>query len=70
VCFIPEVIYSVLFLASKTSLDDRQVMLFSMWSRTLIAMNSTFNCLIFFWRNSILCREGMEVVKCFLSARP
>jgi hypothetical protein len=43
-------------------------MLFKLWSGTLVAMNSTFNCLIFFWRNSILRREGIKVVKCFLSA--
>jgi hypothetical protein len=69
VCSIPEVIFSVSRLASNTSSGDRQVMLFNLWSRTLVAMNSTFNCLIFFWRNSILRREGVQVVKCFQSAR-
>ena len=69
VCSIPEVIYSVWRLALKTSPGDKQIMLFNIWSRTLIAMNSTFNCLIFFWRNSILHREGMKVVQCFQSAR-
>jgi hypothetical protein len=26
-------------------------------------MNSTFNCLIFFWKNNILRTEGMKVIK-------
>ena len=33
------------------------------WILTLISMNSTFNCLIFFWRNSILRKEGMKMAK-------
>jgi hypothetical protein len=28
-------------------------------------LNSTFNCVIFFWRNSILRREGMKMVNTF-----
>ena len=69
VCSFSKVIYSVSRLASTTSSRDRQVMLFNLWSPTLVVMNSTFNCLIFFWRNSILRRERMKVVKCFQSAR-
>ena len=68
VCSFPKVIFCVSRLVSNTSSHDRQVMLFKLWSGTLVAMNSTFNCLIFFWRNSILRREGIKVVKCFLSA--
>jgi hypothetical protein len=70
-CSFSKVIYSVWRLASNTNYShDRQFMPFILWSGTLVAMNSTFNCLIFFWRNSILLREGMKVVKCFQSARP
>jgi hypothetical protein len=46
-------------LASKTPFYDRQVLLFNLWSNTFCSLNSTFNCVIFFWRNSILRREGM-----------
>ena len=65
VCSFSKVIYSVSRLALTTSSRDRQVVIFNLWSRTLVAMNSTFNCLIFFWRNSILRREGMKVVKSY-----
>jgi hypothetical protein len=61
----PQIIASALRLASKTSLYDRQVLLLNLWSNTFISLNSTFNCVIFFWRNSILRREGMKIVNAF-----
>jgi hypothetical protein len=41
-------------------LSERQFLLFSLWSNTFVCLNSTFNCVIFFGRNSILRREGMN----------
>ena len=60
VCSCPQIINSALRLAS-----DRQHLLFNLLSNTLISLNSTFNCVIFFWRNSILRREGMKTVNAF-----
>lgn len=34
-----------------------------LWAVTVSAMNSTFNCLIFYWKNKILRTEGMRVIK-------
>ena len=34
----------------------------NIWSNTFTSINSTLNCLIFFWRNSILRREGMKIL--------
>ena len=65
----PKIIFCVWRFTSKSPFYDRQVMLFTLWSCTFLAMNSTFNCLIFFWKNSILRREGMKVVKCFRFSR-
>ena len=62
VCSCPQIIYSVLRLASETPFYDRQVLLFNMWSHTFLSINSTLNCLIFFWRNSILRREGIKII--------
>jgi hypothetical protein len=59
-CFSPYIIYSALRFAYK-----RQFLLFSLWSGTFMSLNSTFNCVIFFWRNSILRREGMKIVNAF-----
>ena len=64
ICSSPQIIYSVLRF-TETVAYDRHGWLFSLWSTTFVAMNSTFNCLIFFWRNSILRREGMKITKCF-----
>ena len=35
------------------------------WTNTLTSMNSTLNCLIFFWANSMLRREALKLVKNF-----
>ena len=69
ICSLPQIIYSASRLTSNKPFYDRQLLIFSIWSGTFFSMNSTFNCLIFFWRNSILRREGMKVVKCFQSER-
>ena len=63
VCSFPQIIYSVLCLTSERLPNDRRIRLFHIWSNTLVLMNSTFNCLIFFWRNSILRREGIKILK-------
>lgn len=36
---------------------------FRLWAETLLAMNSTFNCLIFFWKNNALRQEGKKLLK-------
>jgi hypothetical protein len=62
-CFCPQMIYLALRLASRTSMSERRFLLFTLWSGTFASqLNSTFNCAIFFWRNSILRREGMKIV--------
>jgi hypothetical protein len=61
-CFCPYVIYAALGLASETLLSESQFLLFYLWSGTFCSLNSTFNCVIFFWRNSVLRREGIKIV--------
>ena len=65
VCSCPLIVYSILRLASGMPPYDRQVLLFNLWSNTFLSINSTFNCVIFFWRNSILRHEGIKIVKSF-----
>ena len=65
VCLFPHIIYSALSLILETPWYNRQILLFHIWCVTFISLNSTINCLIFFWRNSILRREGMKTVKRF-----
>jgi hypothetical protein len=68
VCSFPQIIFSALRLTSETPSYDKQVLLFNIWTCTFLSINSTFNCLIFFWRNSILRREGLKVAKCVQTA--
>ena len=65
VCSCPQIIYSALRSASETPFYDRQALLFNFWSCTFVSINSTFNCVIFFWRNSILRREGIKIINTF-----
>ena len=62
VCSCPQIIYSVLRFTSGARSYDRQVWLFNIWSNTFLSINSTLNCVIFFWRNSILRREGLKLL--------
>ena len=64
VCCCPEVIHSLYnFKTSKTPLSREKEKTFCLWSVTFVCANSTFNCLILFWRNTVLRREGMRLVK-------
>ena len=67
VCSSPEIILSSICLERKISLYDKKFVIFAHWVVTFVAMNSTFNSLIFFWRNAILRREGMKILRCFQS---
>ena len=61
---IPVFVYLGLTITSKydaSMLDNGQIA--ALWGGTIISMNSTFNCLIFFWKNKILRTEGIKVIK-------
>ena len=47
--------------AKEFTLDN--VILAGLWASTITSMNSTCNCLIFYWKNKILRTEGMKVIK-------
>ena len=63
VCSCPSLAFRILRLSDINFLD-REVALFHLWTITCFLMNSTLNCLIFFWRNSILRRETMALLRC------
>ena len=65
VCSCPSIALSVL---SQTSLKtqsfyDKGNTGLYIWASTFLSINSTFNCLIFFWKNSTLRREGTGIMK-------
>ena len=66
-CYLPTVVVScvesILNLSVKTS--DSLVNAFD-WGNTFITLNSTLNCLIFFWGNREMRKEGSKIAKkCF-----
>ena len=62
-CCVPALIYHGLVLANAMSKYSNVSLPFLFWYRTIIAMNSTFNCTIFFWKNHILRSEGTKLLK-------
>ena len=49
--------------AQGTLTFDHHVNLIGTWGVTIISMNPTFNCLIFYWKNKVLRTEGLKVIK-------
>ncbi len=60
---IPVLVYTGITINSRYSwtLDDTHIV--GHWATTIASMNSTCNCLIFYWKNKILRTEGMKVSK-------
>ena len=61
---IPWSVYIGLGINSKeTTTLSNSVNLARLWARTFVSMNSTCNCLIFYWKNRILRNEGIKLIK-------
>ena len=63
-CLIGLSIISLVYVLLKLTLKEKEFPeLVGLWARTVASMNSTFNCLIFYWKNKILRTEGIKVIK-------
>ena len=60
---IPWSVYIGLGINSKTTTLSDNANIARLWNRTFLSMNSTCNCLIFYWKNKILRTEGMKLIK-------
>ena len=60
---IPAFVYIGLKITSKDSSTLDNTNIAALWGKTISCMNSTFNCLIFYWKDKILRIEGMKVIK-------
>jgi hypothetical protein len=61
-CAIPGMIFNGLnVLKGRGWFGKDNFQLILLWVRTLITMNSSFNSLLFFWKNAILRKEGKQV---------
>ena len=63
VLYIPTFVYIGLRTNSRYSSTLDNAYIVGLWATTIASMNSTFNCLIFYWKNKILRTEGMKVIK-------
>ena len=67
-CFVVLSIPALIYIGLKTSLNTEKLNLdyadvVGMWSKTIASMNSTFNCLIFYWKSRTLRIQGMKIIK-------
>ena len=62
---VPVFVYVGLMMTSTdaTITLDSNADLIGKWALTIISLNSTFNCLIFYWKNKTLHTEGLKVMK-------
>ncbi len=64
VLYIPGSVYIGLGINSKeTPTLSNNANIARFWNRTFLSMNSTCNCLIFYWKNKILRTEGIKLIK-------
>ena len=66
---IPAFVYAGLKMNYGALTLDHHVNLIGTWGLTIASKNSTFNCLIFFWKNKIIRTEGLSVIKSINMAR-
>ena len=59
--YIPAFFLIAFTFAEKSTSENTKVANF--WTSTVANMNSTLNCLIFFWKNDVLRREGKKAIK-------
>ena len=62
VCCFPALLHTCMSLISKSLLSANDNRGWDLWASTLVSMNSTFNCLIFFWKNTTLRNEGRNIL--------
>ena len=60
---IPAFVHTGLTITTKDAMKFKNEIISSLWAHTIVSMNSTCNCLIFYWRNKILRAEGKKVLK-------
>ena len=60
---IPAFVYIGLRDSEETTSTSDNANIARLWTKTITSINSTFNCLIFYWKNKILRSEGRKVIK-------
>ena len=66
-CFVVLSIPAFIYIVQRMTSNEKESNLSNgyhagLWGQTISSTNSTFNCLIFFWKNKILRTEGFKVI--------
>ena len=62
-CFVLLAIPIFVYTGTRKRSETTDVNIAGLWGKTLMSMNATFNCLIFYWKNKILRTEGRRLCK-------
>ena len=66
-CFVVLSVSVFVYIGLSTNFKDSSTLnngdIAAFWGETIASMNSTFNCLIFYWKDKVLRTEGMKVIK-------
>ena len=62
-CVVVLSIPTFVYIRLKINSTESNANLALIWTRTIVLMNCTFNCLIFYWKNKMLRTEGLKVLK-------
>ena len=63
VCSCPVLVHNGIWYARKDTFSDEIRMPFLLWAQTFLSMNSTFNCVIFFYKTTALRCEGKKLLR-------
>ena len=63
ICYLPNLAYHIHLRMQDTELKTESLLIMGNWVVTFISMNSTLNSLVFFWRNSQLRNEMLQIIK-------
>ena len=62
VCFCPTLVaYALQYFVKPGDTSYHTFFIFRLWAGTFVTMNSTFNCCIYFWKNSTLRKEAWAI---------
>ena len=62
ICITPLIVYAVLRATSTALLSEDVLLIIRVWGNTSMTLNSSLNCLIFFWKNEILRNKGRKLL--------
>lgn len=63
ICSFPAICYQILHLKLEVMLGYDILMATGLWASSIMSFYSCLNCIIFFWKNETLRREGMKIIK-------